>query len=223
MSSVDHILKHVLGLLDSKESGKPLFIALQGPQGSGKSYLTELTHKLLSNPPHSLRVVTLSIDDLYLPHEGLVKLSADHPDNPLWRGRGQPGTHDIPLGLDILKALKECDTSEVEIPQFEKSLFNGEGDRLPMSGNSVRTPVDVVIMEGWCTGFYPISSTELDKRWDGVWMEQKSALGLSDAIIGSKKNLEDVNQALQQYLELWSYFDAFVQVTRFSYRKSTFF
>ncbi|KIY69474.1 P-loop containing nucleoside triphosphate hydrolase protein [Cylindrobasidium torrendii FP15055 ss-10] len=212
-NSLHEITQHILNLFAARESADmPLFVALQGPQGSGKSYLTGLTKAALSSAPHSLRVVTASLDDFYLPHHGLVTLASEHPSNPLWRGRGQPGTHDIPLAITVLKALKENQPADVEIPVFEKSLHGGEGDRLPMTGNTARTPADVVILEGWCTGFCPISESELNKRWDGAWQDQKTALGLSDSIVGSKKSLEDVNAALYSYLEVWSYFDAFVQI-----------
>lgn len=211
-SSVDLIAQHILKHFAARKlTSKPLFVAVQGPQGSGKSYLTNLTHKLLSSPPHCLRVVVVSIDDLYLSHSGLVELSSRNSHNPLWRGRGQPGTHDIELAKRVLEALKAEDSREVEIPIFDKSLFNGEGDRLPV-GHSTRTPVDIVIMEGWCTGFYPISPLELDERWNGAWEKEKQALGLSDSIIGSKECLETINTTLHAYLELWSFFDVFVQV-----------
>lgn len=191
-----------------------MFVALQGPQGSGKSYSTALVQTLLSNPPHSLRVAVLSIDDLYLPHNGLLSLASDHPHNPLWRGRGQPGTHDIQLGVQLLQSLRRGD-KDVEIPRFEKSLYNGEGDRLPLDGTGViiKPPVDVVLMEGWCTGFFPISQAELDKRWVGVWREERRNLGLGDDELGTKENIQDVNDKLKEYIHLWTFFDVFVQVS----------
>ncbi|KAK7045540.1 hypothetical protein VNI00_007372 [Paramarasmius palmivorus] len=205
----NHILHHL-----KQGVSRPLFVAIQGPQGSGKSFLTGLVKTYLSNSPHSLRVATLSIDDLYLPHDGLKALADTHPDNPLWRGRGQPGTHDISLGSRILESLKKGEEA-VELPRFDKSLFHGEGDRLPLDGTGeiVQPPIDVVIMEGWCTGFYPISDAEIEARWDTVWREQKIILGMDDSIVGNKENIKQVNEALHRYVDLWSFFDVFIQLS----------
>uniref|UniRef100_A0A0W0F105 N-acetyltransferase domain-containing protein n=1 Tax=Moniliophthora roreri TaxID=221103 RepID=A0A0W0F105_MONRR len=203
-----HILRHL------KRGASPLFVAIQGPQGSGKSFLTALVKSYLSDSPHSLRVATLSIDDLYLPHDGLKTLADEYPDNPLWRGRGQPGTHDIVLGSRILESLKKGG-EVIELPRFDKSLFDGEGDRLPLDGTGVvvQPPTDVVIVEGWCTGFYPISDTEVKARWDGVWEEQKAKLGIDDSIVGTIENIKQVNEMLHRYVYLWSFFDVCIQLS----------
>ncbi|KAL0072485.1 hypothetical protein AAF712_000248 [Marasmius tenuissimus] len=203
-----HILKQI-----EQSTQKPLFVAVQGPQGSGKSYLTGLIHTHLSAPPHSLRVATLSIDDLYLTHTELKALAESNSGNPLWKGRGQPGTHDIALGRRILSSLKDG-KEPIELPRFDKSLFDGEGDRLPMDGTgvSVQPPIDLVIMEGWCMGFYPISDREVEERWEGVWQEEKVKLGMDDSIIGTKKSIKQINETLHRYVDLWSFFDIFVQI-----------
>ncbi|KAK0212535.1 P-loop containing nucleoside triphosphate hydrolase protein [Desarmillaria ectypa] len=210
-AAVELISKHILARI-SAGSKKPIFAAIQGPQGSGKSYLTGLTQKFLTDSPQLLRVAVLSIDDIYLSHDGLVSLALQHPSNPLWKGRGQPGTHDVVLGVQILQSLKEG-REVVDIPRFDKSLFNGEGDRLPMDGsNSVDPPIDVVIMEGWCMGFYPISQARLAEKWEGIWKEQKIALALQDKRLGSKDCLQDINLALKAYIDLWAFFDIFIQI-----------
>jgi D-glycerate 3-kinase len=176
--------------------------------------VTKLVHDKLSNQPGSpLNVCTLSIDDLYLPHAALVELASQKPINPLWSGRGQPGTHDVSLGVNILESLHQLGETTIEGPRFEKSLFNGEGDRLPPGhGTLVQPPVDVVIMEGWCMGFYPISSVELDQRWDSSWVEESQKLGLRLDLLGTKNDIVKINAKLQEYIRLWSYFDIFVQV-----------
>ncbi|KAG7449667.1 P-loop containing nucleoside triphosphate hydrolase protein [Guyanagaster necrorhizus] len=209
-TAVNLISKHILARI-SPDSKKPIFVAIQGPQGSGKSYLTGLTQKFLTDAPHLLRVAVLSIDDLYLSHDDLVALALKHPFNPLWKGRGQPGTHDVELGIRILQSLREG-RETVDIPRFDKSLFDGEGDRLPMDGsNSINPPIDIVIIEGWCMGFYPISQARLAEKWDGIWKEQKIALALQDELLESKECLQDINQVLKAYIDLWAFFDVFVQ------------
>ncbi|KAG7091091.1 hypothetical protein E1B28_010146 [Marasmius oreades] len=194
----------------------PLFVAIQGPQGSGKSYLTGLIQSHLSSPPHCLRVATLSIDDLYLPHTQLKSLAESYPENPLWKGRGQPGTHDIVLGLQILSCLKQgrMGRQRIELPRFDKSLYDGEGDRLPMDGTGslVQPPIDLVIMEGWCMGFYPIPDREIDERWDRLWQVEKGLLGMDDSIVGTKENIKQINEVLHRYVDVWSFFDIFIQL-----------
>jgi len=201
------VIAHIVEHLDPNPS-PPLFIAIQGPQGSGKSYLSAQLKQRLSQPPYSLNVALLSIDDLYLPHDGLVALATQEPLNSLWAGRGQPGTHDVTLGIEVLRGL-QAQSGRIELPCFDKSLFNGEGDRLA-AGVVVNPPVDVVILEGWCVGFFPISSEELSKRWDGVWRVESARLSLPDFV--TKYDLERVNETLSHYVEMWSYFDIFVQI-----------
>lgn len=208
-SSMHDVVAHVLQRV--AQQPRPLFVAIQGPQGSGKSYISAQLKSILSS---HLNVAVLSIDDLYLPHHRLVALAAEHPDNPLWNGRGQPGTHDVIYGEQLLSKLKS-QSGRIELPRFDKSLFNGEGDRLPMDlddATFVQTPVDVVILEGWCVGFNSISVEELHHKWVGVWQEERAKLGLSDAVKEIDINL--VNETLKEYEQrLWPFFDVFIQVS----------
>ncbi|CCL99232.1 uncharacterized protein FIBRA_01247 [Fibroporia radiculosa] len=216
--AVQLMLKHVLKELARHKTTftatnmcTPLMVGVQGPQGSGKTFLTSRLRDLLISAPHSLSVAVLSIDDLYLPHDQLVALAAVNPDNALLRGRGQPGTHDVSLGTEILRKLKDINNSseEVLLPQFDKSLYDGEGDRVA-EGTPVRRHLDIVIMEGWCMGFYPISAEEIDRRWenpvDGLGEHFFQARGFR------KDDVKDVNERLRGYLAWWDSFDAFIQV-----------
>lgn len=169
-----------------------------------------------------LHVATLSIDDLYLPHDGLAALAASHPNNPLLRGRGQPGTHDVQLGLRTLTALKtindNASTSRLKLPSFDKSQFNGEGDRVPEAEwRTVNGPIDVVLFEGWCVGFCPKSEDEIKKRMGEKIKgleEGPLRLDLREAGVGEEQILE-VNEILATYVEWWDMFDLFVKVGRF--------
>jgi len=201
-----HIIKHLT-------NSRPLFVGLQGPQGSGKSYLASQLRTCLQSPPHTLRVVVLSIDDLYLPYDDLAALS--HSQNPLWKGRGHPGTHDTALGIDILSRLKSgC--ADVELPRFDKSLYGGQGDRLPLDGTGiiVKQPptVDVVILEGWFVGFCPVSNEVLQERWENTWNDERQKLGLPENI--QIADIKAINDKLHEYLPLWNFFDIFIQVSR---------
>ncbi|KAH7883211.1 P-loop containing nucleoside triphosphate hydrolase protein [Phlebopus sp. FC_14] len=189
----------------------PLFVGVQGPQGSGKTFLTS---RLRSQFAESLSIAVLSIDDLYLPHAELTALAEAHPKNRLLHGRGQPGTHDIELGSATLAKLKRINDpadscGEVELPVFDKSLFNGEGDRAPQ-GKFERAPIDVVILEGWCVGFYPVSTEVAEKRWN------EPVMGLEDSFdMRTFVTLEDVlavNERLTAYVQWWDALDAFIQI-----------
>ena len=219
---IEHILVH---LSNPYPLSSPLFVALQGPQGSGKTFLTEHVKNSLTcaDERHpALRVATLSIDDLYLPHGQLKAVASANPENLLLRGRGQPGTHDIALGLSLLRSLKDINhspTGHLCIPRFDKSLFDGEGDRLPESEwTPIHGPLDVVLLEGWCVGFYPQSSQYIERRINQV------PLGLEQTFDVSAYTLEhvlDVNQRLAEYAKWWDLFDVFVQVRKHSSWSST--
>jgi len=167
-------------------------------------------------------LAVLSIDDLYLTHDGLVELAAQNLNNKLWTGRGQPGTHDVGLGADVLRRLRDINASpqsEVILPVFDKSKFNGEGDRLP-GGVPVSGPVDVVIFEGWCVGFYPLTDEELGAKWEGVRRETEAR---PEGIVARamapvrKEDILVVNEALREYVMAWyDFFDVFVQVSEYN-------
>lgn len=220
---VDLVVKHITDALRSiTPTRRPLFVGIQGPQGSGKSTVTLEAFEVLSRPPHSLSVTYFSLDDLYLPHSGLVDVARNHPDNPLLAGRGQPGTHDVKLGSKILKALQEINSlpsgTLIEIPSFDKSLFNGEGDRLPEgSGQKAQAPVDVVILEGWCLGFYPLEDDILEKAYKSLVEIAPSEGGPPNVkqILQqySLENLKQISHYMRDYAEmLYPFIDAFVQV-----------
>lgn len=199
---------------NSLNSRPPLFVAVQGPQGSGKTFLTTRLKESLSQAPNAPSVVVLSIDDLYLPHDRLVAVAQAHPENRLLQGRGQPGTHDVPLGTEILTRLKRINDPEhrgdtVHIPRFDKSLYGGEGDRVS-EGTVVSGPVDVVILEGWCVGFYPTTAEEIDRRFElpvqGLGADFFRARGFR------KEDVLDINGRLTEFAQWWKFFDAFIQV-----------
>jgi len=198
-------------------------VAIQGPQGSGKTHLTRILQQQLSAPPHNFNIAVLSLDDLYLDHDGLVNLAKQNPDNILWAGRGQPGTHDVKLGDDILRRLFSINqdaSSEVELPVFEKSLFGGEGDRLP-SGDS-RNPkitvpprLDIIVLEGWCTGFSCLDEKTLEKRYDEYFSLSSEDSHQDDPFDRSflkRSDLLAVNTVLRKYEDMWKWFSCFIQV-----------
>ncbi|VDB95937.1 unnamed protein product [Peniophora sp. CBMAI 1063] len=209
LNAVDIIVEHILTNLAALPQ-RPLFVALQGPQGSGKTYTTSRVAKALESA--SVRTATLSIDDLYLPHDGLIALASSHPDNGLLHGRGQPGTHDVPLGARVLAALKSINHSgqNVRLPSFDKSQYNGEGDRVPEADwTPVKGPLDVVLLEGWCVGFYPQARADIERAMS------ETPAGLEDIFDLGQYSLEhvlEVNELLAQYVKWWDMIDVFIQI-----------
>lgn len=201
-----HILEH---LKRGVGTNRPLVVGVQGPQGSGKTFLTTKLRDELISPPHCLSVALISLDDLYYPYSELVRVADRHPHNPLLQGRGLPGTHDVSLGTRILNSLCRANDpgaeGTVSIPIFDKSLQSGRGDRLERS-TVVNGPLDVVIVEGWCTGFYPTPSETIDERYD-------SGLNLSrSSFVYRKEDVHEINKLLRPYVDWWSAFDTLIQV-----------
>lgn len=151
----------------------------------------------------------MSTDDLYHTHENLVRVAKSNPLNKLLVGRGQPGTHDIPLGKQIFEALATINETkaQVKLPLFDKSLFSGEGDRIVDQCVTVWPPVDVFILEGWQMGFAAIEEDEIKNSWQSA----KEESPLKNYRL---EDLLDINENLKEYQREWyKYFTVFVQVS----------
>ncbi|PNS16319.1 hypothetical protein CAC42_6426 [Sphaceloma murrayae] len=196
----------------------PFFLGLNGVQGAGKTTLVETLCSMLVTEPYNLPTVVLSIDDLYLPHDRQVKLAASHQDNPLVQHRGQPSTHDVALGVKLFSAIKDR-AADIKIPSYDKSAYSGQGDRRPeaewrkINADATR-PVEVVIFEGWCVGFTPLSDTELEQKWKTAKDAFESAPGSYDGQLGKLKleHVRFVNRALMDYDRLTNQLDALVHI-----------
>ncbi len=130
------------------EADRPLLVGINGAQGSGKSTLAALLSLLLASV-HGRRAIDLSIDDFYLTREQRLRLAEQV--HPLLATRGVPGTHDVPLMIQTLEALRGA-MDEVPVPRFDKA----RDDRVPAAQwTRVAAPLDVVILEGWCLGVPP--------------------------------------------------------------------
>lgn len=153
--------------------------------------------------------MTLSLDDIYLTHADQVALANTHSDNPLLQHRGQPSTHDLSLGEDVFASLRAG--KPTAIPQYDKSAFSGQGDRVPQSQWEVvnnnrqeKDAIKVVIFEGWCVGFRPLDDDELKRKWEDAVQQREKDEKNYDGRLGYVK-LEDVqaiNDALRRYDKL---------------------
>lgn len=141
-----------------RQPGSVYVLGLTGAQGSGKTTLSRLLALLLEK--RRLASAPLSLDDLYLTHAERRRL---REQCGWYRFRGPFGTHDLALGLEILRGLRHCREGEiVHVPVFDKSLNGGDGDRLPADQwRAVAGPLDVVLFEGWCLGARPLADREL--------------------------------------------------------------
>lgn len=172
----------------------PLFIAINGPQGCGKSTLCEAlveTCHLLG-----LKAATLSIDDFYLTRSAQIQLSKEFPNNPYLQQRGSPGTHDIATGTQTLSQLKKG--KSLLCPQYDKSAHGGLGDRAPESkGKKVEGPLDILFFEGWMLGFPPLPDFQIQdpyfKQTNSFLAAYQSWNDLFDAFIHLKpQNISDI-------------------------------
>lgn len=189
------ISKHVFSV-----NNKPLFICISGPQGSGKSYITDKLTSHCKLKYKDLNIHQFLMDDLYLTHEDQNKVTdeAKRDRNLLLQGRGLPGTHDLDLAFQIFDKVKNRDVP-ISIPIYDKSLYNGQGDR---SGfKDISEPIDVILFEGWFNAFSSISDDQLRLKY----------LTADDSTSYLKRNrmchIADLNSRLKVYEKLWNYFD----------------
>ncbi|MGZ3272833.1 MAG: kinase [Caulobacteraceae bacterium] len=169
---VDRIHRPVaLRIADARRAlGRPIVVGLCGSQGSGKSTMAAFLKALLED--RGLKAAVLSIDDLYLTLPERERLAAEV--HPLLRTRGVPGTHDLGLGHALIDVLTDG-VAEVSMPRFDKA----EDTRAPASTwPRVASPVDVIVLEGWCVGaipqteaalIEPVNALEREEDAHGAW------------------------------------------------------
>ena len=221
-----HVIPFILPLLEqhrkahaSSPNPAPFFIGLNGVQGAGKSVLVDILKSTLKSPPYGLSTVVFSLDDLYLTHADQVALARGNPDNPLLQHRGQPSTHDVPLALEVFAGLKA--NRPTKIPQYNKALFAGQGDRVPSEkweevNTSPANRVQVVLFEGWSVGFRPLEQAEIERKHAAAVaaLERSTPEAPYLGRLGHNtlENVVTINDALRKYDELTSQLDAFVHI-----------
>jgi len=156
-----------------KGAEKPLYVGINGCQGSGKSTMADYLAMMLQSQ-FSLQVVVCSLDDFYLPAQQRQQLA--QTVHPLLATRGVPGTHDVELLEQVLLHCQQAATmTPLALPRFDKSVDNP----YPRSQwPQITLPVDVVLFEGWCWGIRsqdnalletPVNSLESNKDSSGEW------------------------------------------------------
>jgi len=110
------------------------------------------------------------------------------------------------LARDFFAAL--LNHSPTRVPQYDKSLHSGQGDRLPASEwpevNAPGQPkVQVVIFEGWCVGFRSLAPIEVAAKYNGPSRTLKRH---------ELAHLQFVNSKLEEYDAITNLFDAFIHI-----------
>ncbi|SFG72727.1 hypothetical protein [Neptunomonas qingdaonensis] len=185
-------------LCRKRQQSGPLVIGINGAQGAGKSTLFNLIEVILSEG-FGQKVVGFSLDDIYKTRQERERLA--EIVHPLLITRGVPGTHDVQLGIDIIKSLKAGDPNRpTKIPVFDKSI----DDRCPTSvWQEWVGPADVIVFEGWCVGALPESNETLIVPVNTLEREQDAN--------GDWRRY--VNRQLEEkYQELFSMIDSLVML-----------
>lgn len=172
---------------------KPLFIGVNGCQGSGKSTFTAFLTDYLKDKYH-FHIVNLSLDDFYLSKQARKTLA--ETIHPLFATRGVPGTHDTALMKNTLMALKKTNT-DIKLSKFNKAT----DDLYPQEQWSMAPKeVDLVLFEGWCWGAQPqtneqlniaINNFEQEKDPKGIWRKHVN------------KQLQQFYTPLYEMMDLW--------------------
>ena len=194
--------------LHRTSSRQPFILGLSGLQGSGKSTWAARLRDALSQE-HRYNARVLSIDDLYHDHDDLVAFRKRYPQNKLLRTRGQPGTHDKELAQRFFSELAGGpDGKDVILwPAYDKSLNSGQGGRVPedqWEHVSREPPIDVLLFEGWCLGFQPLSDVEVSEKWNEARMRTHNTGGDFPTTTLADHGLDDlllINDNLRLYCE----------------------
>uniref|UniRef100_A0A7S2ZZW7 Phosphoribulokinase/uridine kinase domain-containing protein n=3 Tax=Rhodosorus marinus TaxID=101924 RepID=A0A7S2ZZW7_9RHOD len=135
-----------------------MIVGLSCPQGGGKTTITNFLVKMFA--AEGITCAIASTDDFYLTYDKQRELAETYASNPLLEFRGNPGTMDVDLMCNTVSALAHCGPGdEINIPRYNKSAYKGRGDRVPEEDwPTVKGPVDLVILEGWCMGFQPVEN-----------------------------------------------------------------
>lgn len=169
-----------------QEKESNLVFGILGGQGTGKTTLTKILPIIWRYL--NLSSVAISIDDLYKTYTERQALLKTDP-RLIWRG--PPKTHDVELGIETITQLQEGKDS-VAIPRFDKSAYNGMGDR---TNPEIVNPVDLIILEGWFVGVKPVAEKAFDYPPFPIASEE------------DKQFARDNNERLKEYLPLWEKLD----------------
>ncbi|PSO49136.1 MAG: glycerate kinase [Cyanobacteria bacterium SW_9_44_58] len=178
----------------------PIIQGILGLQGTGKTTLATILGLLLTELGY--QTATLSIDDLYKTYTERQQLQQED-SRLIWRG--PPGTHDIDLGKEVLDNIRQ-EKTPVAIPRFDKSAFQGMGDRA--GPEQINHKIDILLFEGWFIGVQPIQETAFYSPPAPIVTEADRQFAI------------DNNRRLEAYLPLWNRLDGLIILSPVDYRLS---
>ncbi|HEV7490563.1 MAG TPA: kinase [Rhodanobacteraceae bacterium] len=152
-ATVDGLLEAMLECLPRRRGAA--LVGLSGLQGSGKSTLARQIAAAART--RGIWIEILSLDDFYFGRSARAALAREV--HPLLATRGVPGTHDLALLDQTLRALRNATPRHpARVPRFDK----GRDTRVPPSRwrRVARTP-RLILLEGWCIGVPPQRAREL--------------------------------------------------------------
>ncbi|PLZ90243.1 glycerate kinase [Fischerella thermalis] len=182
-----------------QQLNRPLIQGILGGQGTGKTTLCRVLALIIGYLGYN--ALSLSLDDLYKTYRDRQILK-QHDPRLIWRG--PPGTHDVELGLTVLDKIRSCELP-VSVPRFDKSAYNGAGDR---TTPEIVTNADIVLFEGWFVGVRPIDPSAFDHPPPPILTPEDQAFA------------RDINDKLRDYLPLWERLDSLIVLYPKDYRFS---
>lgn len=181
-------IEKLIKLKQQRNSDGGIIVGVSAIQGAGKTTQGEILETLLKHLGHN--TISLSIDDHYITRQQLNEL---RQKDPRFIRRGV--THDIPLAIKNLTELKNmADGREVQIPIYDKGLYNGDGDRAGFK--AITQKPHFIFYDGWMLGARKV----LD---ESVFETGLPALDTPEHIQFAK----DVNKKLDEYTPLWDLID----------------
>lgn len=184
--------------------GHPLVQGILGGQGTGKTTLAKILILILDKLGYN--TIAISVDDIYKTYAER-QLLQKQDSRLIWRG--PPGTHDVNLGIETLDKLRQSHNQKsdnlIPIPRFNKSLFNGAGDRIEPE---MVSKVDIILFEGWFVGVRPIAEKLFNVAPPPIITETDQEFA------------RDMNRKLIDYLPLWEKLDKLIVLYPTDYRFS---
>lgn len=117
-----YILPLVWISLKALRSQPTFLLGVNGMQGSGKTTLGLVLAKIYAHLRISYEMI--SLDNFYLP----FKDREDLPKKYYWF-RGPPGSHSVDLLQDLFRNWRSQQHDKLQIPKFDKSKKQAQGDR----------------------------------------------------------------------------------------------
>ncbi|ACK65978.1 glycerate kinase [Rippkaea orientalis PCC 8801] len=191
-----------LQLVEVKQSLKrPVIQGILGGQGTGKTTLAKVSRLILKYLGYI--AIDISIDDFYKTYAERQKLQKKDP-RLIWRG--PPGTHDVELAIQVLEQLRQPIRHQpILLPRFDKSLWNGAGDRIEFESID---RADIVLFEGWFVGVCPIDEKMFDCPPLPIITKEDQQFA------------KDMNNQLKNYLPLWGKLDRLLILAPINYQLS---